>query len=138
MSKASHNNVTLASKPWVIKVSPKSDMAIVQIDIWNAQSGTKAKGLINQCFNVGRFIATVRIANANPGIPQCKNCWKWGHSTFSCRIQRSKCVKCNRSHKLENHCKFGWCCKANNKINPPCLKIKKGKLCPHTFKCTNC
>ena len=29
MSKASHNNVTLASKPWVIKVSPKSDMAIV-------------------------------------------------------------------------------------------------------------
>ena len=54
------NNVTLASKPRVIKVSPKSDMAIVWIDIWDAQSGAKAKGLINRCFNVGSFIATIR------------------------------------------------------------------------------
>jgi len=60
------NNVTLASKPRVIKVSPK---AIVWIDIWDAQSGTKAKDLINRCFNVGRFIATIRGANANRGIP---------------------------------------------------------------------
>jgi len=54
------NNITLASKPRVIKVSPKSDMAIVWIDIWDAQSGAKAKGLINRCFNVGSFIATIR------------------------------------------------------------------------------
>jgi len=117
----------------MIKVSPKSDIAIVWIDIWNAQSGAKAKGLINQYFNVGRFIAMVRIANTNPGIPQYKNCWKWDHSTFSCRIQRSKCVKCNGPHKLENHCEFSWCCKANNKINPPHLETKKGELCSHTF-----
>ena len=74
----------------------------------------------------------------NPGIPQCKNCWKWGHITFSCRIQRSKCVKCNGSHKSENHCKFGWYCKANAKINPPRLETKKGKPCLHSFKCLNC
>ena len=80
----------------------------------------------------------IRIANVNPGIPQCKNCWKWGHLTFSCRIQGSKCIKCNRPHKSENHCEFRWCCKANNKINPPHLETKKGKLCLHTFKCTNC
>jgi len=80
----------------------------------------------------------IRMANANPGIPQCKNCWKWGHSTFSCRIQGSKCIKYNRPHKSENHCKFGWCCKANDKINPPCLETKKGELCLHTFKYTNC
>ena len=80
------DNVTLASKPWMIKVSPKSDMAIVWIDIWDAQSSVKAKGLINWYFNVGRSIAMVRMANMNPGIPQCKNCWKWDHSTFSCRI----------------------------------------------------
>jgi len=80
------NDITLASKPRVIKVSPKSDMTIVWINIWDTQSGVKAKGLINQCFNVGRYIAMIRMANANPGIPQCKNCWKWGHLTFSCRI----------------------------------------------------
>jgi len=71
------NNIILASKPRVIKVSPKSDMAIVWIDIWDAQSGTKAKDLINRCFNVGSFITTIRGANANLGVPQCKNCWRW-------------------------------------------------------------
>jgi len=96
------NNITLASRPRVIKVSPKSDMAIVWIDIWDAQSSSNAKMLINRYFNVGKY-----ITNMNPGIPQCKNCWKWGHVTFSCRIQGAKYVKCNGSHKSKNHHKFG-------------------------------
>jgi len=78
------NNISLASKPRIIKVSPKSDMAIIWIDVWDVQSGQNAKLLINRCFNVGNYIATIRGANMNPGVPQCKNCWKWGHSTFSC------------------------------------------------------
>jgi len=41
------DNVNLASKPRVIKVSPKLDMSIIWIDIWDVQSGSKAKGLIN-------------------------------------------------------------------------------------------
>ena len=41
------DNITLASKLRVIKVSPKSDMSIIWIDIWNVQSGSRAKGLIN-------------------------------------------------------------------------------------------
>ena len=132
------NNISLASKPWVIKVSPKSDMSIVWIDIWDVQSGSNAKMLINRCFNVGKYITTIWGANMNPGVPQCKNCWKWGHATFSCRIQGSKCVKYNSPHKSENHREFGWCCKANNKINPLRLETKKGEPCPHTFKCLNC
>ena len=70
------NNITLASRPRVVKVSPKSNMAIVWIDIWNVQSGSNAKMLINRYFNVGRYIATICGANMNLGIPQCKNCWK--------------------------------------------------------------
>ena len=58
--------------------------------------------------------------------------------TFSCRIQGSKCVKYNGPHKSKNHCEFGWCCKANDRINPPRLETKKGELCPHSFKCSNC
>ena len=80
--------------------------------------------LINKCFNVGNYIMTIRGANMNSGVPQCKNCWKWGHATFLCRIQGAKCVKCNGLHKSEHHREFGWCCKANNKINPPRLETK--------------
>ena len=68
------NNITLMSKPRVIKASPKLDIAIIWVNIWDAQSGAKAKGFINWCFNVGKYIATVRRANMNPGISQCKNC----------------------------------------------------------------
>ena len=70
------DNMSLASKPRVIKVSPKSDMALVWIDIWDVQSSKNTKMFINRCFNVGNFIATIRGANMNPGVPLCKNCWK--------------------------------------------------------------
>jgi len=70
------DNVVLTSKLQVIKVSLKSDMSIIWIDIWDIQSGSKAKGLINQCFNMERYITIIRKANMNPGISQCKNCWK--------------------------------------------------------------
>jgi len=112
-------------------------MSIIWIDIWDVQSGSKAKMLINRCFNVGQYIATIRGANMNPDIPQYKNCWKWDHTMFSCRIQGSKCVKCNSPHKSKNHCKFGWYCKTNAKINPPRLETKKGEPCPYSFKCLN-
>ena len=132
------DNISLVSKPRVIKVSPKSDMAIVWLDIWDVQSGKNAKLLINRCFNVGNYIATIRGVNMNPGVLQCKNCWKWRYSTFSCHIQGAKCVKCNGPHKSEHHREFGWCCKANDKTNPPRLETKKGEPCPHFFKCSNC
>ena len=41
------NNSILISKPWVIKILSESDMSIIWVDIWNVQSGSKAKGLIN-------------------------------------------------------------------------------------------
>jgi len=74
----------------------------------------------------------------NPGILQCKNCWKWDHMVGVCHIQESKCVRCNGPHLTEHHCHFAWCCKANEKTNPPRLETKKGEPCPHTFKCLNC
>ena len=132
------DNISLASKPRVIKVSPKSDMALVWINIWDVQSGKNAKTLINRCFNVGNFIATIRGANMNPGVPLCKNCWKWGHATMLCRIQGARCVKCNGPHKSEHHREFGWCCKVNDKTNPPRLETKRGEHCPHSFKRSNC
>ena len=93
--------------------------------------------LTQKCFNVGSYIATIRGANMNSSVPQCKNCWKWEYSTFSCRIQDAKCVKCNGPHKSKHYREFGWCCKANIKINPLRLETKKGEPCPYSFKCSN-
>jgi len=41
------NDIVLASKPRIVKVSLKFDMAIIWINIWDAQSSFKAKSLIN-------------------------------------------------------------------------------------------
>jgi len=53
-----------------------------------------------------------------------------------CCIQGSKYTKCNGPHLTDNHCDFAWCCK--DQLNPPRLETKKGKPCPHLFKCINC
>jgi len=92
------NNILLTSRPRIIKISPKSDMAIVWLDIWDLQSSSNTKGLINKCFNFGSFIITICRANMNSSVPQCKKCWKWGHGMQSCRVQGSKCIKCNSPH----------------------------------------
>jgi len=78
------NDIVLASKPRVIKISPKLDISIIRIDIWDMQNSSKAKTIINRHFNVGSFIATVCRVNMNPRVPQCKNCWKWGHTAGVC------------------------------------------------------
>ena len=70
------NNLCLTSKLHLINASSKSDMIIIWIDIWNAQSSMKAKELINGCFNISSYITTVCRTNMNLGILQCKNCWK--------------------------------------------------------------
>ena len=62
------DNISLTSKPRIIKVLPKSDMAIMWINIWDIQSRSSAKMLINRCFNVGKFIATICRANINSGV----------------------------------------------------------------------
>jgi len=68
------DNVTLSSRPRIIRASRNSDMAVIWVNIWDSQNGTKAKTLINRSFNFGRHIATVRGTSMNPGVPQCHNC----------------------------------------------------------------
>ena len=87
---------------------------------------------------MGSFIAMVYGANINPGVPQCKNCWKWKHIADVCCIQGAKCVKFNGPHQTVHHWHYTWCCKANEKTNLFRLEMKKGNLYPHMFKCLNC
>jgi len=41
------HGITLAACPRVIRASRNSDMAVIWIDIWDSQNGTKAKTVIN-------------------------------------------------------------------------------------------
>ena len=66
----------LALKPHVIKALPKSNKAVVWVEIWDFQSSSCAKNIINCQFNVGQFIVTVHRTNMNLEVPQYKNCWK--------------------------------------------------------------
>ena len=100
------NNIVLTSKPCVIKVSSKSNMAIVWINIWDTQNGSSAKKVINCQFNISSYIATVHGANMNPEVLQYKNCWKWGHTAGVCCIQEAKCIKYNSPHLTEHHRHF--------------------------------
>ena len=117
--KATHlfKDVVLASKPHVIKASPKSDMAVVWVDILDSQSSSLVKNIINYHFNIGCFIATVKDTNMSPGVSQCKNCWKWEHSTLSCYSYISRCAKCYGAHTTKHHREKVWCCMDNKKAN---------------------
>ena len=53
---------------YIIKISSKLNITIVWLDIWNVQSSSKAKGLINQYFIVGSYITTIKDANMNLDI----------------------------------------------------------------------
>ena len=132
------NDIVLASKPYIIKASPKSDMAIIWVDIWNLQNDTKTELIINWCFNIRRVIAIICRTNMNPGVSQCRNCWKWGYLTLSCWSHMSRCAKCNEPHNSKHYRKKVWCCKENNKLSPPKLATKEGKPCSYVFKCVNC
>ena len=129
-------DVLLASKPRVIKASPKSDKAVVWVDIWDSQSGSCVKNIINRQFNIRWYIATVRKTNMNLRIPQCKNCWKWGHLTLSCRSHISRYAKCYGAHDTEHHWEKVWCCIENKKLN--CVATNIGEPCSHVFKYVNC
>jgi len=66
-------NISLAAKPRIIEASSKSDIAIIWFDIWDSQSSSSTKLLINHSFNFSRYITTIRATNMNLGVPQYHN-----------------------------------------------------------------
>jgi len=111
------NNIILASCLYIIIVSLKLDIAIIWMDIWDFQSGFNTKILINRYFNIRSHITTIHSTNMNTEVSQCKNYWKWEHTTFACQINNVKYPKCNGPYNLEHHKDIAWCCKPNFKIN---------------------
>ena len=63
------NNIVITLRLHIIKVSPKSDMVIIWLDIWDVQSSSNARGLINRFFNVRSHITTIQGTNMNLEVP---------------------------------------------------------------------
>jgi len=63
------NDINIISRPRIIKFSPKLDMAIIWLDIWDSQNRMNAKRLINCCFNVRKYITVIHEANMNSSVP---------------------------------------------------------------------
>ena len=61
-------DITLTSKPYIIKVSSNSDSAVVWVNVWDLQNGSIAKFIINQCFNMRKYITTICDTNINLGV----------------------------------------------------------------------
>jgi len=62
------NNIAIVFRPRIIKVFLKPDIAIIWLNIWDIQSGSKTKGLINRYFNIESYITTICSANMNLGM----------------------------------------------------------------------
>lgn len=63
------NDIILTSWSHIIKVSPKSDMVVIWVNIWDFQSGLNVKILINKCFNIKNYITMIYKTNMNPRAP---------------------------------------------------------------------
>jgi hypothetical protein len=75
---------------------------------------------------------------ANPGVPQCQRCWRWGHSTRTCHTKMPRCPCCSGSHSEDNHCALVGCCKDNPKVDPPVKPMAAGDFCSHSPWYVNC
>ena len=53
------NDIVLVSHLHIIKMFPKSNIAVIWVDIWDSQNDTKDKCLINRYFNIGHYITTI-------------------------------------------------------------------------------
>jgi hypothetical protein len=129
--------VTLQTRPRIIRDSPASDTATVYLNIADSVSGARAKALIGRTVQFGRYVASFKAARANPGLPLCIRCWKWGHPTKACRAPQIKCSHCSGPHRSEHHRSLSGCCKGGpDGKNPPATK--EGEPCPHKPRCVNC
>jgi hypothetical protein len=86
----------------------------------------------------GRWVATFRMARANPGAALCTRCWKWGHPASACRALQTKCPICMGPHRKEHHRALAGCCKGNDRVVPPVPPTEEGEPCPHAARCLNC
>src|SRR6267154_802031 len=91
-------HIQLANSPCIMRNARGSDTATVWFDIHDSQSGAARSNVASKSIQFGPSSCLIRGARANPGSPLCQRCWRWGHSTRSCRVQAPSCPRCAGPH----------------------------------------
>src|SRR6267154_111200 len=131
-------HIDLANSPRIMRNAKGSDTATVWFDIHDSQSGAARSALAGKSIQFGSHSCLIHGAKANPGSPLCQRCWRWGHSTRSCRVQTSSCPQCAGPHSEANHRSHAACCKEQPDATPPVAATPFGIPCPHESRCVNC
>ncbi|KXN85795.1 hypothetical protein AN958_10798 [Leucoagaricus sp. SymC.cos] len=121
----------LANSLCIMWNSQHVDSATVWFNVIDSQSGAVAKHLINSSFQFGPASCPVRPAQSHASVPVCQHCWRWGHSTYTCK-------SCAGPHSEANYHSLASCCHGNPTANPSVLATMEGAPCPHTTHCVNC
>ncbi|KAF8961243.1 hypothetical protein BDZ97DRAFT_1664522 [Flammula alnicola] len=124
----------LAGPPRVIRNSKASSTAHAFFEIYDSQSGQRAKRLINKTFMFRGRVILIRPAVASVGVPLCTRCWRWGHPKTSCKACQPICARCSGPHELEVHRIAASCCKPHPEAKPP----TKGTPLASLARCPSC
>ena len=124
--------------PRVVRDSPKSTSCMVFFNIWDSQQGSQAKALIDRPITIMGYRCFIHAAHANPGVPICTRCHRWGHAVSSCWAPQHQCPACSSPHSIDEHRVAAGCCKGNPNVNPPVLPTPRNQPCPHSARCPNC
>jgi len=132
------SSIRLAAPPRVIRDTARADSCSVFFDIWDSQTGSRAKYLAGRSLQIEGLSCYIRHALPHVGVPYCQCCCKWGHPTTACRSPRVVCPVCWGPHQHENHCSLAQCCKGNSNANPLIPPTPEDEACPHVSLCINC
>ena len=117
--------------------SDHSSTSTVFFDIWDSQSGARAKHLIGKTVMIRGRACKILTAPKREGVPWCKKCCKWGHPDVGCRSKTRVCERCGGPHEVGVHRLMCGACKGNPKAKPP-VPPNRETACPHKRRCPNC
>ncbi|THH18738.1 hypothetical protein EUX98_g8905 [Antrodiella citrinella] len=127
--------VPFSQQPRAQILSSIKDQAygVVECSFRDTRSGVVAARIIQKkSLRINSVDCPVHIMSTNPHVPQCQNCFCWGHLAYTCK-KVPVCSFCGRcGHKIEDHNVMASCCSATNtkdKALPP------AEFCDATTSC---
>ncbi|THH26555.1 hypothetical protein EUX98_g7634 [Antrodiella citrinella] len=111
-------------RAWILSSIKDEAYGVVECSFRDTRSGVVAARIIQKkSLRINLVDCPVHIMSTNPHVPQCQNCFCWGHLAYACK-KVPVCSFCGRrGHKIEDHNVMASCCSAatntKDKALPP-------------------